>query len=141
MPFLAEKVCGMLSNVITFALKSKDSSEQVLKQETDDSLPQKKIKKRTILRDKIIAVTKMIHFYNVIQQENENIRKLKALTPTGKLPVGLLGKGPAAIERELLLFTKAREADKKNMKLPLEEAKSKLTKRETMRTWIASQTE
>jgi len=134
MPFLAEKVCLMLTNVLAFTIKSRAALEN------DRSVPQKKRKQRTV-RDKIIAVTKMIHFYHVIQQENENIVKLKALTPSGKLPVGILGQGPAAIERELLIFTKAKEADKKNMKLPRDAKKGSLTSRQTMRTWIASQKE
>jgi len=153
MPFLAEKVCEMLNNVLTFSVKQIDDSGSVSITEileehnspvekkrkskilSKQNLHKEKVRKRTILRDKILAVTKMVHFYNVIQQENKNIVKLKALTPSGKLPIGILSKGSAAIAKELLAFTKAQEADKNNMKLP---PQKRMSRRDTMRSWLAS---
>jgi len=116
MPFVAEKMCDLLRKVLSFAVEkipiiedSASNEQKVLK---------KKIRQKIILRDKIIAVTKMRRFFNVIQEENDNIVKLKALSPSGRLPAGILRKGHTAIENAVSDFFQAQKADKKNEQLP-----------------------
>jgi len=81
-------------------------------------LKEEKRKRNVILKDKIRAMSKMVRFFKVLKKENENIVKLKALSPSGKLRAGILSKGSAGIESELADFAKAKEADKNSMKLP-----------------------
>jgi len=115
MPFVAEKVCEMLNKILSFAA---DEKEPVPVSEEKQRLQQKKTKRNMILRDKIRAMTKLMRFYHIIQEENENIVKLKALSPSGRLPAGILAKGSAAIANAVSSFTEAKKADKANMQLP-----------------------
>jgi len=104
-PFVAEKVCEILNNSLSFAMEQ-------------TQLTDAKDQEKVILKDKIIAVAKMRRFFNMIKEENENIVKLKALSPSKRLPAGILGKGSAAIANALSGFVQAKEADRENMKLP-----------------------
>jgi len=72
----------------------------------------------SVIKDKIVAVTKMKKMFNMLCEENDNILKLKALSPSGQLPAGILRKGAQAIAEALSSFEKAREADLENMRLP-----------------------
>lgn len=72
----------------------------------------------SVIKDKISAVTKMRKVYNMLREENDNIVKLKALSPSGQLPAGILRKGAEAIAEAVSTFEKAREADLENMRLP-----------------------
>jgi len=72
----------------------------------------------SVIKDKIAAVTKMKKMFNMLREENDNILKLKALSPSGQLPAGILRKGAQAIAEALSSFEKAREADLENMRLP-----------------------
>jgi len=116
MPFVAEKMCDLLNNVLSFAVENIPIIEEATSNE--QKLLKQKIREKIILRDKILAVTKMRRFFNVIQEENDNIVKLKALSPSGKLPIGILRKGSAAIENAVSEFFQAQKADKQNEQLP-----------------------
>jgi len=105
MPFVAEKVCEILNNSLSFAMEQTQVTDA-------------KDQEKGILKDKIIAVAKMRRFFNMIQEENENIVKLKALSPSKRLPAGILSKGAAAIAKAVSGFVQAKEADRENMKLP-----------------------
>jgi len=115
MPFVAEKVVEMLNKVLSFAA---EETKPVPVSEEKQRLQMKKSKRNVILRDKIRAMTKLMRFYHIIQKENENIVKLKALSPSGRLPAGILAKGSAAIADAVSSFTEAQKADKLNMQLP-----------------------
>jgi len=73
----------------------------------------------SVIKEKILAVSKMRKVFRVIREENDNIVKLKALSPSGRLPAGILSKGSEAIAEALSSFEKARNADMENMKLPV----------------------
>jgi len=72
----------------------------------------------SVIKEKILAVSKMRKVFRVIREENDNIVKLKALSPSGRLPAGILSKGSKAIAEALSSFEKARNADLENMQLP-----------------------
>jgi len=123
MPFAAEKVCELLNDVLSFAVEKiptieEPTSKNIKDMLSEQKLVQQKMRQKMILRDKIAAVTRMRRFFNVIKEENENIVKLKALTPSGRLPAGILRKGSAAIVNAVSGFFQAKEADKRNMQLP-----------------------
>lgn len=112
MPFVAEKVCDMLYNVLAFGAQDAPIQEEKVK-------PESIIKRRgLILRDKVLAVSRMMKVYNVIREEQENIVKLKALSPSGRLPNGILTKGPDAIVKAVSGFSSAQEADRTNERMP-----------------------
>jgi len=121
-PFLAEKACNMLDNVLSYAAQETNMdvplSEDIIRTLNKHKLRQQKIRKRIILGEKIKAISRMVRTYRVIQEENENIGKLKALSPSGKLPLGILGEGSSAIAKALSEFHRAQDADKENMELP-----------------------
>lgn len=93
--------------------------------QAENKLLEEKRKRTARLKDKIRAMSKMVRFFKVLKNENENIEKLKALSPDGKLRVGVLSKGSAGIADELADFAKALEADKNNMRLPISSDGSK----------------
>lgn len=123
MPFVAEKVCGMLTNVLSFAMVQERPVDDLSNSNINDMVcKQKRLKEKAqrmiIIKDKILAITKMKRFYNIVQEENENILKLKALSPSGRLPAGILSQGSDAIANAVSSFTQAQIADKANMQLP-----------------------
>jgi len=123
MPFVSDKICDMMSSVLSFTPKDpveprvrKDTIEDI-KAKWDDEKTEKR-KRNDIIKDKIRAMSKMVRFFKVLKDEGENIKKLKALSPSGKLRAGILSKGSAGVIDELAEFAKAQEEDRKNMKLP-----------------------
>merc|ERR1712087_799703 len=54
---------------------------------------QSKITKGGVLKGKVVAVTKLMRMYKLPSTEQENIRKLKQLSPNGQLPHGVLAGG------------------------------------------------
>jgi len=128
MPFVAEKVCDMLKNVLSFAVAKKRPLNDLSYSNKRDMVKRdmvsnqtgiaEKVRRRTIIKDKILAISKMKRFFNVVQEENENILKLKALSPSGRLPAGILSEGSDAIANAVSCFTQAKIADKVNMQLP-----------------------
>jgi len=112
LPFVAEKVCDMLFNVISFGQREEAKKK---KENTKSTVIEGR---GHILRDKVLAVSKLMKVYNVIREEQENIVKLKALSPSGRLPNGILTKGSKAISNAVTSFESARNADLENEKLP-----------------------
>ena len=55
-----------------------------------------------MIRNKVIAMSKMMKMFKVLREENESIVKLKGICPDGKIPKGLLLEGKAALENELV---------------------------------------
>lgn len=81
-------------------------------------LREDKRRHNAVLKEKIMAVTKMLRVFKMIRAQNNNIAKLKSLLPSGQLPIGILRKGSGAIENALN-FAQATVADVANEKLPL----------------------
>merc|ERR1712173_37414 len=67
---------------------------------------------------KVIAVTKLMRMYKVLKENQDNIIKLKQLSPSGTLPSGVLAGGAKSIERAISTFSNAKAADKVNEALP-----------------------
>jgi len=122
LPFISEKVGEMLNGVLTHTVEELEELDKAtpLAEDTTKMSIETKVQRRTSARiiDKIRAMSKMVRYFSVIKDESENIAKLKALTPSGMLPAGILSQGSAAIAKQLAEFTKAQKADKNNEKLP-----------------------
>jgi len=127
LPFVAEKVTDMLWQVLRHgseAVRKQEAANTVDEQEKPDhpsvSIPKNSImsQKGSILREKVIAVTKMMNMYKTLRQEQDNIVKLKQLSPNKKLPAGILAQGPAAIKQAISTFQSAKKTDWLNEAMP-----------------------
>jgi len=131
MPFVAENACSVLKEVLSFATTCRGNTQEIEERvnvtnsdlanpaETDEMQPRKDKKRRTaILREKVIAISKMVQLFNVVRTQNETISKLKILLPSGQLPSGLLSQGSKAIA-DALYFARVAEIDLVNEQLPL----------------------
>jgi len=118
LPFVAEKVTDMLANVLDYEDSGSDNSSD------EDGVGEVKVVDKTVLerggllKKKVMAVSKILRMYRVLRQESEAVIQLKQLTPSHKVPFGLLSKGPKAIKDALTGFDSAREADMVNEKRP-----------------------
>jgi len=134
MPFVAENACSVLKEVLSFATTNGGSSkctqeivERVNVTNSDLSNPaetvemplrQDKKRRNVVLREKVIAISKMVKLFHVVRTQNETISKLKILLPSGQLPSGLLSQGSRAIA-DALYFARVAEIDLVNEQLPL----------------------
>merc|ERR1719471_2132975 len=118
LPFVAEKVTDMLWQILRHGaeqVRTQDTQTASVSVANEDSVMSKK---GSILRDKVIAVTKMMNMYKTLRQEQESIIKLKQLSPNKKLPHGILAKGADAIRQAISSFNTARQTDRMNEALP-----------------------
>lgn len=116
LPFVAEKVGDILVNVLAMEEEyaPNDSEPLTVVSPTRD-------KKNRILKDKVMAVTKMMRMYKILQKENELILQLKQLSPNQKLPAGLLREGPEAIKKAISSFRSVAASDIVNEGRPVTE--------------------
>lgn len=112
LPFVAEKVTSMLSIVL-----SKVSEKGGLQAEKKVTL-QTQDKSRVGLRQKVLAVSRVMKFYRTLQQEQADIIKLKQLSPNRKLPNGVLAGGKEAIQAALKSFHDAKRIDAESEMYP-----------------------
>jgi len=147
LPFVAEKATEMLVAILnTCAQDDDDESPEVLPDEIEGQTKaltleeqQKKDleaeRRKEIIRNKIRAVGKMARIFSTLRQESEVVVKLKGLTPTGMLPVGVLSEGKRGIINAINLnagntgieiqgFEDARALDLANEKRPTPEMKN-----------------
>merc|ERR1711879_121092 len=71
-----------------------------------------------VLKQKVLAVTKIMQMYKTLRNEQENLHKLKQLSPNQKLPHGILRSGPKAIKDAINSFNATKEADTSNEAMP-----------------------
>jgi len=112
LPFVAEKVAEMLLVLLRF---SEDDEER---EEREHRESREKEKRRQQIRNKILAVTKMMRMYTTLRTEQEAILMLKGLSERNQLPQGILSGGAEAIREAIGNFGKAKEADKDNEMRP-----------------------
>jgi len=113
LPFVAEKVTDMLYSIVSyenedFTEAGPDSTVQI----TNPS------NRRNVLKGKVVAVTKLMRMYKVLKENQDNIIKLKQLSPSRTLPSGVLAGGKKSIEEAISTFSNARAADKVNEAFP-----------------------
>merc|ERR1711972_872118 len=114
LPFVAEKVTDMLYSIVSYegAKVEADATVQV----TDATA--QSVKKGNVLKGKVVAVTKLMRMYKVLKENQDNIVRLKQLSPSGTLPSGVLAGGRKSIEEAISTFSNAKAADKVNEALP-----------------------
>eukprot|EP01117_Protostelium_nocturnum_P001912 TRINITY_DN124_c0_g2_i1.p1 TRINITY_DN124_c0_g2~~TRINITY_DN124_c0_g2_i1.p1 ORF type:complete len:530 (-),score=169.65 TRINITY_DN124_c0_g2_i1:52-1641(-) len=111
-PFVAEKVAEIL---LAFLNLVDDSKEE--KAEAEDALTEKE-KRKAVIRNKILAASRMARMYRVLCEERETLMQIRSFTPENRIPQGLLSKGVPAIKEALGNFDKSREMDVLNEKRP-----------------------
>merc|ERR1712228_1093904 len=97
LPFVAEKVTDMLYSILSY--------------ENEDA--------QTVDENAIVHVSNTEKAATKVLKENQdNIIRLKQLSPSGKLPSGVLAGGSGSIEKAIGSFNDARAADKVNEAAP-----------------------
>mmetsp|Transcript_31464 Transcript_31464/g.50956 ORF Transcript_31464/g.50956 Transcript_31464/m.50956 type:complete len:553 (+) Transcript_31464:68-1726(+) len=119
LPFVAEKVTDMLYSILSYEnaanLDNVDlSQEKVVTQSGSKILKHK----GGVLKGKVVAVTKLMRMYKVLKENQNNIVKLKQLSPNGQIPHGVLSGGSSAIEKVIASFNAAKAADRVHERLP-----------------------
>ncbi|MES1909939.1 MAG: hypothetical protein MHM6MM_002617 [Cercozoa sp. M6MM] len=120
LPFVAEKVTDMLVQLVR--KRSPRESPREASARTVPVLPTGRssvIRERGgVLKQKVQSITRMMRIYKMLRQENDVIVRLKQLTPSGRLPVGILHLGKEAMQRSIDTFSAARTADHANEAMP-----------------------
>eukprot|EP01083_Nonionella_stella_P283002 963183_1 len=114
LPFVAEKVTDMLYSIISYQNTTVDTDNAKVQITKDKG----NVSKTNVLKGKVVAVTKLMRMYKVLKENQNNIVKLKQLSPNGKLPAGILAGGTKEIERAISSFNEAKKADKVHEALP-----------------------
>jgi serine/threonine-protein phosphatase 2B catalytic subunit len=111
LPFVAEKVTDMLYSILSYENNEVDIENATVQ-------TQSKIQRGGVLKGKVVAVTKLMRMYKVLKENQNNIVRLKQLSPNGKLPSGVLSGGATAIDQAISSFQAAKAADKVNEAVP-----------------------
>ena len=74
--------------------------------------------RRTVIKNKILAVGRMSRVFHVLREEAERVSELKVATGTGKLPYGTLALGSEGIKEAIHNFDEARKVDIENERMP-----------------------
>jgi len=115
LPFVAEKVTDMLYSIVSY---ENDDGEENAGPDAKVIIQPQGQNRTNILKGKVLAVTKLMRMYKVLQENQDNIIKLKQLSPNGHLPCGVLAGGRKSIEKAISSFSDAKAADKVNEALP-----------------------
>eukprot|EP01084_Bolivina_argentea_P035555 65933_1 len=112
LPFVAEKVTDMLYSILSY------ENQTNLESHSGQVVTQAKSKRTGVLKGKVVAVTKLMRMYKVLKENQNNIVKLKQLSPNGQLPHGVLAGGSKEIEKVIASFNSAKAADAVHEAMP-----------------------
>jgi len=139
LPFVGEKVTDMLIAMLNICSKEELEEEdddtslnfdrhgasngQALSfSDAGDSTPNSSLddypERRTVIKNKILAVGRMSRVFHVLREEAERVSELKVATGTGKLPYGTLALGSEGIKEAIHNFDEARKVDIENERMP-----------------------
>ncbi|WFD32816.1 protein-serine/threonine phosphatase [Malassezia sp. CBS 17886] len=130
LPFVGEKVTDMLIAILNIC-----SKEELEEQEEEDGLlldvprtaavpggdtraPDDLLERRSVIKNKILAVGRMARVFSVLREEAERVSELKIASGTGRLPYGTLALGSEGIKNAIHNFDEARKVDIENERLP-----------------------
>merc|ERR1711962_524915 len=95
LPFVAEKVTDMLYSILSYEntanLDGVDLDESKVVTQSGSTVLKNK---GGVLKTKVQAVTKLMRMYKVLKENQNNIVKLKQLSPNNKLPTECLPEDP-----------------------------------------------
>jgi len=125
LPFVAEKVTDMLYSILSYEGTAEEEEIDIEAAAKVQGPSEVLRKKGGVLKDKVVAVTKLMRMYRVLKENQNKIVQLKQLSPNGKIPSGVLQGGQPAVEKALSSFKEARKADKPNDAMPSQEKSAK----------------
>lgn len=139
LPFVGEKVTDMLIAMLNICSKeeleeeeddtslnfdrhSASNGQALSFSDAGDSTPNSSLddypERRTVIKNKILAVGRMSRVFHVLREEAERVSELKVATGTGKLPYGTLALGSEGIKEAIHNFDEARKVDIENERMP-----------------------
>ncbi|KAI7852555.1 serine/threonine protein phosphatase 2B catalytic subunit [Circinella umbellata] len=131
LPFVGEKITDMLIAILNICSKDELADEEH-RLSLEEASSKEQEERRTVIRNKILAVGKMSRVFSVLRENSERVMELKTLSPTGKLPLGTLALGIEGIKSAITTFEDAKQSDRENERLPpTREAKEAMLKEET----------
>ncbi|PWN51255.1 putative calcineurin catalytic subunit [Violaceomyces palustris] len=122
LPFVGEKITDMLIAILNIC-----SKEELEEEEEEDEIPEtptsitqidEQAERRTVIKNKILAVGRMSRVFALLREEAERVSELKSASATGKLPYGTLVLGSEGIKDAIHNFDEARRVDIENERLP-----------------------
>ena len=114
-PFVVEKTMQVMLSILK---KKPPTSTSDLPTHLNELESAVKESKKTAVKRKIRAVTKMISMFRNLREEQDLVLKLKGMCPDNKIPRGLLQEGIEAMQSTYEAFSRAREWDLQNEKRP-----------------------
>ncbi|KAI8142448.1 serine/threonine-protein phosphatase 2B catalytic subunit A1 [Fennellomyces sp. T-0311] len=133
LPFVGEKITDMLIAILNICSQEELNNEQHRKSLDQPAMTSEEIEqRRTVIRNKILAVGKMSRVFSVLRENSEQVMELKSVSPTGKVPIGTLALGAEGIKTAITSFEDAKQSDMENERLPpTREMKDAMLKEET----------
>ncbi|KAI8373213.1 serine/threonine-protein phosphatase 2B catalytic subunit A1 [Radiomyces spectabilis] len=134
LPFVGEKITDMLIAILNICSKEElaDEEHRLSLDEKPASATDEAEQRRTVIRNKILAVGKMSRVFSVLRENSERVMELKSLSPSGKLPLGTLALGAEGIKSAITTFEDAKRSDIENERLPpTREMRDAMIKEET----------
>lgn len=105
LPFVGEKITNMLLAILNICSKEElladeeaERNNQSVRAVTDGSSAEEIEQRKTVIRNKILAIGKISRVYSVLRENSERITELKSLSPSGRLPLGTLALGAEGIK-------------------------------------------
>jgi serine/threonine-protein phosphatase 2B catalytic subunit len=119
LPFVGEKITDMLAAVLNICtqeelMEGSDGSAGARRAPVDRDLAER----RKVIKNKILAVGRMTHFFSLLREESERVSELKSISGSSRLPYGTLALGAEGIKNAIKTFDDARKSDIENERLP-----------------------
>lgn len=122
LPFVGEKITDMLIAILNIC-----SKEELEEEEEEEELPttptaaqlEESAERRTVIKNKILAVGRMSRVFALLREEAERVSELKTAAGTSKLPYGSLASGSEGIKEAIHNFDEARKVDIENERVSL----------------------
>lgn len=119
LPFVGEKITDMLAAVLNICTQEElkegpGGSAAVGAAPVDRDVAER----RKVIKNKILAVGRMAHFFSLLREESERVSELKSISGSSRLPYGTLALGAEGIKNAIKTFDDARKSDIENERLP-----------------------
>ncbi|KAI9462857.1 Serine/threonine-protein phosphatase 2B catalytic subunit A1 [Lactarius psammicola] len=119
LPFVGEKITDMLAAVLNIC------TQEELKEGSGGSamasaapVDRDVAERRKVIKNKILAVGRMAHFFSLLREESERVSELKSISGSSRLPYGTLALGAEGIKNAIKTFDDARKSDIENERMP-----------------------
>ena len=122
MPFLAEKITGMLYHIL------RNCSPAELREEMGHDLTQKvseltrqeqeKLERKINVKNKIMAMGRMNKMLTTLRENSEMVLQMKQVSLDGRLPRGILLKNRSDVKFDKATFDFTKDLDAKDEKRP-----------------------